>query len=165
MCQQQKNYILGDFNNDLTCLLLNSSKFHGILNSNRLVQLIDTPTRVTATSTLLDFVITNNPDLVLHKVVVPNLISDNELIVIKIDITKPRRHPLIKTFRQLRNHNKDILSDLIMSEHHSFNEILDTDNVCRLVHIFYENFIKYLDTCAPVMTKEIKMTIYTMVYL
>ncbi|RUM30450.1 MAG: hypothetical protein DSY42_04590 [Aquifex sp.] len=155
LCVSKKNfYILGDFNNDL---LLNSSKFNGILKNNRLVQLIDVPTRVTATSaTLLDLIITNNPDLILAKVVVPNLISDHDLIGIKINITKPRRQPLIKTFRQLRNYNKDILSNLIMSEYHSFNKILDTDNVNRQVYIFNENFIKCLDICAPVETKEIK---------
>ncbi len=43
------------------------------------MQLIDTPTRVTATSaTPLDLIITNNPDLVLDKVPVPNLISDHD---------------------------------------------------------------------------------------
>ncbi len=43
---------LGDFNNDL---LLNSSNLNGILKNNSFVQLIDVPTRVTATSaTLLD---------------------------------------------------------------------------------------------------------------
>ncbi len=90
--------------------------------------------------------------MVLAKVVVPNLISDQDLIAIKISITKPRRQPLIKTFRQLRNYNKDILCHLIMSECHSFNKILHTDNVNRQVNRFNKN----LDTCAPVVTKEIK---------
>ncbi len=92
---------------------------------------------MTATSaTLLDLVITNNSDLVLTKVVVPNLISDHDLIGIKININKPRRLPLIKTFRQLRNYSKDILCNLMMSEYHSFNKILDTDSVNHQVHIF-----------------------------
>ena len=112
---------------------------------------------MTATSaTLLDLIITNNPDLVLAKVVVPNLVSDHDLIGIKINITKPRRQPLIKTFRQLTNYNKNILNNLIMSEYHSFNKILDTDNVNHQVYIFNENFIKCLDVCAPFVTKEIK---------
>ncbi len=94
--------------------------------------------------------------MVLNKVVIPNLISDHDLIGIKINITKPRRQPLLITFRQLRNYNKDVLSNFIMPQHHSFNKILDTDNVNRQVHIFNENFIKCLDICAPVVTKEIK---------
>ncbi len=112
---------------------------------------------MTATSaTLLDLIITNNPDLVLAKVVVPNLISDHDLIGIKINITKSRRQPLIKTFRQLMNYNKDILCNLIMPESHSFNKILHTDNVSGQVNIFNTNFIKCLDICAPIVTKEIK---------
>ncbi len=60
--------------------------------NNRLVQLIDVPTRMTVTSaTLLDLINTNNPDLVLTKVVVPNLISDHDLIGIKANIIKPGR--------------------------------------------------------------------------
>ncbi len=93
--------------------------------------------------------------MVLTKVVVLNLISDHNLIGIKINIIKPRRQPLIKTFRQLRDYSKDILCNLMMSEYHSFNKILDIDNVNFQVHKFNENFIRCLDTCAPVVTKYI----------
>ncbi len=111
---------------------------------------------MTATpSALFDLIITNNPDLVLDQLV-PSSIPDHDLIGIKINITKPRRQSLIKTFCQHRNWNKDILNNLLMTEHHSFNEILDTDNVNRQVHIFNESFIKCLRICAPVVTKEIK---------
>ncbi len=100
MSAGKKFYILGD-------LLLNISKSH-IIKKIRLVQLVDPPIRVTTTSaTLLDFIITNNPDLVLAKVV-PNLISEHDLISIKINITKPRRQLQIKTFSQLRNYKKKI---------------------------------------------------------
>ncbi len=44
----------------------------------------------------------------------------------------------------------------MMFEYHSFNKILDTDNVSLQVHIFDENFIKCLDICAHVVTKEIR---------
>ncbi len=56
LCVSKKNsYIPGDFNNDL---LLNSSKLSAILRNNRLVQLTDVLTRVTATSaTLLDLIL------------------------------------------------------------------------------------------------------------
>ncbi len=43
-----------------------------------------------------------------------------------------------------------------MTEHHSFNKIFNTDDVNMPVNIFNENFIKCLDQCAPVVTKEIK---------
>ncbi len=147
-------YILGDFNCDL---LLKDSKLSSILKNNRLVQIIDVPTRVTSTSaTLLDLIITNNSDAILGKSVVPQLISDHDLIGIKVNITKPRRLPEIKTFRQLRHYNKDTFSEYILTEHHSFNKIFNTDDVNMQVNIFNENFIKCLDQCAPIVTKEIK---------
>ncbi len=43
-----------------------------------------------------------------------------------------------------------------MSEYHSFNKILDTNNVNHQVDIFNENVIKCLDVCAPVVTEEVK---------
>ncbi len=43
---------------------------------------------------------------------------------------------MIKTFRQLTNYSKDILCNLMMSDYHSFNKILDTDDVNRQVNIF-----------------------------
>ncbi len=50
-----KNFYILDFNNDL---FIKSSKLNGILKHNRLVHLIDVPTRVTTTSaTLLDLII------------------------------------------------------------------------------------------------------------
>ncbi len=124
--------------------------------NNRLVQLTDVPTRVIATTaTLLDLIITNNPDLVLTKVVVPKLISDHNLIGIKINIIKPKRQPLIKTIRQLKNYSKGILCNLMMCEYQNFKKILVTDNVSLQVHIFNENFISCLDICTPAATKEI----------
>ncbi len=112
---------------------------------------------MTATSaTLLDLMVTNNPDLVLTRVVVPSLISDHDLIGIKINIVKPRRQPPIKTFHQLRNYRKGILCNFGISEYHSFNKILDTGNANLQVHIFNENFIKCLDISSPVVTKEVR---------
>ncbi len=76
-----------------------------------------------------------------------------------INIIKPRRQPLIKTFQQLRNYSKDIHCSLLMSEYHSFNKILETDDVSLQVHIFNENIIKCLDICAP-NNKTINTVVY-----
>ncbi len=155
LCISKKNfYILGDFNCDL---LVKGRKLSSILKTLKLVQIIDVPTRITSTSaTLLDLIITNNRDSILAKSVVPQLISDHDLIGIKVNITKPRRLPQIKTFRQLKHYNKDIFSEYIMTEYHSFSKIFNTDDVNMQVNIFNENFIKCLDQCAPVVTKKIK---------
>ncbi len=106
---KKKNHILVDFNCDL---LLKGGKLSSMLKNNKLVQIIDVPPRVTSTSaTLLDLLIMNTSDAIIAKSVVPQLISDHDLISTKVNITKPRRLPQIKSFRQLRHYNKDIYSE------------------------------------------------------
>ncbi len=64
----RKNDILGGFNCDL---LLKGSKLSSIFKNNRLVQILDVPTRLTFTSaTLLDLIKTNNRNAILAKSVV-----------------------------------------------------------------------------------------------
>ncbi len=69
---------------------------------NKLHQIVDKPTRVTPQSaTLLDVIVTNTRDTVLHKDVILSVIADHDLITATIDITKPKRRATIKTFRHM----------------------------------------------------------------
>lgn len=147
-------YILGDFNDNL---LAKDNKMTKIIKRNKLTQLINKPTRVTHTSsTLLDLVITNKPNAVLSCDVVPQEIADHDLTSITIDISKPKRLPVIKTFRHLGNYTKDYFCSTLLENSEHFNMILFTDDVDKQVDIFTFNFIKCLDVCAPYVTKEIK---------
>ncbi len=59
----------------------------------------DEPTRVTSTSaTLLDLIITNELRHVLEESVVPQVIANHDLIVIKINLRKLKRERLVKLF-------------------------------------------------------------------
>ncbi len=131
LCLCKKDfYILGDFNDDL---LLKGNRLNRIIRNNNLLQLIDEPTRVTPTSaTLLDLVITNNPSLVLTKNVVPQVIADHDLISIVVSIRKPKRKPLTRTFRHLGGYSSDILYTLLMSESHTLNQIMETDDFYKM---------------------------------
>lgn len=54
--------ILGDFNN----LLSDRSKLSKVIKNNKRKQTVDKPTSITPTSpTLLDLIITNNPNIVI----------------------------------------------------------------------------------------------------
>ncbi len=89
-------YVLGDFNDDF---LYKGNKLSGIIKNNKLTQMIDEPTGVTSTSaTLLDLIINNEPSHVLEKFVIPQIIADHDLIIIKVNLRKPKREPLMKTF-------------------------------------------------------------------
>lgn len=57
-------FILGDLNDDLN---KSNAKLTGILNKNKLKQLVNKPTRITVTtSSILVVIITNSPDIILH---------------------------------------------------------------------------------------------------
>ncbi len=71
----------------------------------------------------------------------------------KVNLSKPKREPLMKTFRHLGN--KDILCELFLSESYSLNHIMRTDDVNQQISVFNDSFIKCLDKCAPYVTKEI----------
>ena len=75
---------------------------------------------------------------------------------VTIDLKKPKRQPCVKTFRQLTNYSPDTFCSLLMGEAHNFNKIFATDDVDTQVHVFNDIFIKCLDACSPIVTKEIK---------
>lgn len=105
-------FILGDFNNNM---LLHDNKLSILLKNNKLSQIIDKPTRVTATSAiLLDLVITYNADKILSHDVVPQVIADHDLISINVNITKPKRLPIVRTFRHLGNDTQDRFCSIII---------------------------------------------------
>ncbi len=94
-------FILGDFNENL---LLGGNKLSRLIRNNKLTQIIDKPTRITSTSaTLLDLIITNNPDIVLNHDVVPQVIADHDLISVQINVNKPKRQPIVRTFHHFRD--------------------------------------------------------------
>ncbi len=108
--------------------------------NNKLSKLIDKPTRVTCTSaTLLDMIITNRPNLVLTQSVVPQVISDHDLISIKANFRKPKRQPDSKTFRHLDKYEyyKDTLCELLLLEAHKLNQLMETDDFDLQINSFF----------------------------
>ncbi len=128
-----------------------------IIKNTKLTQLIDKLTRTTSQSaTLLDIIVTNSPALTLNHDVIAYPIADHDLISVTLDITKPKRRPIIKTFRQLKNYSPKILCSLLISEVQTLNRIYTTDNVDTQVQIFNKVFSKCLDLCAPLVTQEVR---------
>ncbi len=147
-------FVLGDFNDNFLHV---SSKVKQIILNAKLTQLIDKPTRVAPNSaTLLDLMVTSKSETVMHSDVTPCHVGDLELITITIDLKKPKRQPVVKTFHQLKNYSPEKLCSLLQSESHSLNKIFTTDNVDTQIHIFNEHFIECLEAYAPIVTKEVK---------
>ncbi len=98
----------------------------------------------------------NTPITVLSCDVVPQEIADHDFISITVDISKPRKLPVIRTFRHLGNYTKgEFLFYFIFFKIEHFNMILCTDDVKRQMDIFASNFIKYLDACALYVAQDI----------
>ncbi len=97
-------FLLGDFNDNL---LANDFKIIEIIKYNNLTKMINKSTKVTPASlTLLDLAITNKPDAKHACDVVVQEIADHDFISITIDVRKPKRQPVIRTFRHLGHYSK-----------------------------------------------------------
>ena len=145
--------ILGDFNDDL---LLSNNKIGNIIKTLHLSQLISKPTRITSSSsTLLDLVITNNPNFIVHSDALSCPVGDHELLTVTINVKKEKPPPVVRTFRSLVNYSPNYFCDLLFNETSILNTILQTDSVNEQVLIFSNVFMICLDMCAPFVTKEI----------
>ena len=79
-----------------------------LIKSWKLTQLVNKSTRITHTSSpLLDLVIINKPVAVLSCDVVPQEIADHDLTGITVNISKPKRLPVIRMFRHLGSYAKE----------------------------------------------------------
>lgn len=147
-------YLLGDLNDNL---LQENSKLRKIIVGANMTQMIKKPTRITDSSaTLIDIVVTNKPDSVLHSDATPCPVGDHELISITIDLRRPKREPFIKTFRQLRSYSPDLLCNLLLRDKYYLDRIFTTDDIDIQVQLFTDYFMNCLNTCAPTITKEVK---------
>lgn len=147
-------YILGDFNDDL---LSQTCKLKKLILNAKLTQLITNPTRITDnSSTLLDVIITNDSDSVIHSDTIPCPVADHELITATVNLNKPKRQPTVKTFRDLRCYTPGVLCNLLMNERHNLTNVFKTDDVERQITIFTDTFNKCVNDCAPMVTREVK---------
>ena len=146
-------FILGDFNDDLQ---KPDNKMSKLVNNLKLLQLITEPTRITRDSaSLIDLFITNNKEMVAHSHVIPSPVGDHEAITVSLKLSKPKRLPVLKTFRCLKNYSQEKICNLLMNEVPILNGILSTDNVNIQVPILTNVLNNCIDNCAPLQTKEI----------
>lgn len=155
MCLRKKPlFILGDFNENL---ILKDNKLSKMIKNNKLTQIVDQPTRITATTaTLLDLIITNKPNLILSHDVVPETVADHDLISVTLNISKPKRKPVTRTFRHLSNYSGFNFASKLIDRSHELQNIYDTDDVNEQVKVFTNVFNKCLDQCAPTVTKVVR---------
>ncbi len=107
MCLHKKTfYVLGDLNDDFLC---EKSRLKNIVTNAKLSQVVTCSTRTTIDSaTLLDVIITNNPDTIIKTDVRPYPIADHDIIRIVVNIRKPKHQPVYITNRIIQNYSSDV---------------------------------------------------------
>ncbi len=122
-----------------------------------MTQIIDKPTRTTSTSaTLLDLIITNKPDAIVSQDVVPQVIADHDLVSVVLNARKPRKLSVVKTFRSLKNYDRDTFCSLLLDNVLIMDNMFLTDDVNKQVDIFNNVFINCLNMSAPIVTRTVK---------
>ena len=147
-------YILGHFNDNVLC---ENSKMPQIIFNTKLTQVISKPTRITPTSaTLIDLIVTNKTQSILHTDTMPCPVGDHEFISVTVNLKKTKRPPIVKTFRDLTSYSSETICDLLTKEIQALNNIFTTDNVDSQVNIFTSIFNNCLNKYAPLVTKEVR---------
>ena len=140
-------FILGDLNDNL---LLRNSKLSNILDSCKLEQLINEPTRITpASSSLIDIIATNNVNMVLNSDVEPCPVADHELITVTINVRKEKKKPVYRIIRNFSNYSVDLFCDALLSKTPVFNRISGTDDVDIQVQVVTTGMKETVESIAP----------------
>ena len=105
---------------------------------------------------MTDIIVTNSPQSVIYSDSIPCTVADHELVTATINLKKPKRAPVFKTFRDLRFYSSDTFCDLLRQESTELDKIFATDNVETQVDIFTRCFTKCLNECAPLVNREIR---------
>ena len=148
--------ILGDLN--VNFLNKNSGLFQklsNVLNLFNCKQLIDTPTRITcSSSTILDHVICNNKEKICQYGTINIGLSDHLIIYCTRKVVRGQvnRHNVVK-MRSLRNYSPASL--LLELSNVDWSNVLNCNNVNLAWDNFKSVFLKILDKIAPV--KEIRL--------
>ena len=145
-------YMLGDLNEDL----LKVNRLEQILNKLNLYQLIKEPTQITPRSkTLIDVIITNNRDLVIHEETSLS-IADHHAVSSTINLKKQRMTPFQIYGRNYANYSAKNFQIKLMQLSNQLKLMYETDSVYTQVQIRTNNFLLALDSCSPFEVKLIK---------
>lgn len=146
---------MGDFNVDLLKVDNSDTRFVlRFLEGLGLYQLVDQPTRVTQNSaTLIDYLITNNTDLISRVDVIHEGVSDHELVLSFLNIKKSRKEIVFKTVRDFRVFNYQHFYAELQAM--PWNNIYLLGNVDEKVEFLCDNVNILLDRHAPYVTHRI----------
>lgn len=142
-CAGDLNINMLDFNSTYT------ERFNTLLEELSLSQMINSPTRITTnSSSLIDCLITNNPDGCINQASIPMHMSDHNLVQCDITISDSRPIPITKFCRPISNIDAySLKGDLSRLPLYAIYHITDVN---QKVHFLNTHLLALLDFHAPV---------------
>ena len=145
-----KFVILGDFNSD--CIndeYYEHYQLRDIIQRNNLTQLINEPTRITATTArCIDLILISNHEIVSESSVLPPLCSDHHLTRVKLKIKKKIKSKVTRTIFNYSKLNKEMfvekLAEIDFIDYFTYNTVHNSAN------FFSESLIEIAKQCMPV---------------
>ena len=166
-------YILGDFNinmyhnnryivrddNTISSKFLSHDikNYHQFCTMHGLKQLIQSPTRVTcSTSTLIDHILTSDPSRISKKGVINVGVSDHQLIFCtrKISRIKTGGDHKYLNFRSLKNYTADYYKETLKQV--DFPNYENFGDVNEAYSNFFQKLMTVIDKIAPYKSKQVK---------
>ena len=105
--------------------------------------------------TLIDVIITNNRDTVIHAETSLSIV-DHHAVSCTINLRKQRMTPFQIYSRNYANYSPEFFQIKLMQLSNQLNLMYETDSVDTQVQILTDNFLLALDSCAPFEVKLIK---------
>lgn len=153
-------YLLGDMNINMVKNNHNSvgllKNYKQILNVFGLNQLIKEPTRVTNSSeSVIDHIVTNQPDKICQNGTVHVGISDHALIYCTRKIVRGtfRGHNAVK-IRSLKHYSRENLNSLLSSQ--NWAEVYESHTATKALEVFNCIMLSVIDSVAPVKEVRVK---------
>lgn len=148
-------YCLGDLNIDLLHVDHPSSEYLiSMLEIFNMKQILKDPTRVANTGTsLIDLILTNDPESILTSSVGGLNISDHELIQCTIRCAVPKPEPFLYTFRDFKKFNEDKFQRHL--ENLPLQDIFFIPDVNSKVSYLNKHLLALFDQHVPIKTVKI----------
>lgn len=149
-------FCLGDFNIDLLKPDDSSATYlQDFLDAYGLVQIIDQPTRITATTaTLLDLIIVSGKNLINGSGVTVCPFSDHDMPFCNISYMESRVEPVLKAFRNLKRINFDLFNTDLHTV--PFQNIFRVTDIDMKLQVFNDYILSLFDKHAPLQIHNLK---------
>lgn len=148
----------GDFNINVlnlhnTCV----NHLFSILETFHLTQIIDTPTRITnSTSSLIDLILVSTAENVLDQGVLENDISDHQTVFCVLKVSSKRNGPRLVTYRNFKNFNFEAFELDLFSI--PWYIIFDLNNIDEKLDFLVNNILYLFDLHSPFVTSRCTKT-------